>query len=287
MRISEAREQATDAFVPPRRVEIDFRRAIEKLLLKQLDIPPGSTIGEILERISEVIRHETSFEKLGLLFSRKMVSEVQVSNAKSWREAARKAGRGREIYAALQEEMEGNVGKRLRELVNENAQLISSIPAEIRESINREVAGLEQQGLRPNTIAEHLRRRVPELTRARAALIARTETSKAATALTQARSEDLGIECYQWKTAKDQRVRPAHRLLENVLVRWDDPPSPEALAHIESSLGHYNAGAAPNCRCVALPVVNLTLIQWPARVYDHGRIIRMTRNRFEGKRRAA
>lgn len=277
-------------FEPPRRIELEFRRAIEKLLLKPLDIPPGSTIGDILQRISEVIHNDTTIDKLALLFSRRMASEVKVSNARSWREAARKAGRGNEIYAALREELEGPVGRRMKELVEENAELISSIPAEIRTSIAKELAGLEQEGLRPKTIAEHLRKRVPELAHSRAALIARTQTAKAVTELTRARSEDLGINWYQWLTAKDQRVRLAHKAFEKVLVNWDDPPSPEDLAGIESTLGHYHAGSAPNCRCVALPLVNLNLVEWPARVYRRGRIERMSRARFEkmaGIRRAA
>lgn len=275
---------------PPHRIELEFRRAIENLLLTRLNIPPGSTIGEILERISEVIADQTTFEKLGMLFSRRMVAEVKVRNARSWREAARQAGRGREVYSALREELAGRVGARVNELVHENAQLISSIPMDIRESVARELAGLEQEGYRPSTIAEYLRKRVPQLAHTRAALIARTETSKAVTALTQARSEDLGIEWYQWLTAKDQRVRAAHKIFEKVLVRWSDPPSPEAMAHVHSTLGKYNAGAAPNCRCVALPLVNLDLITWPARVYHGGRIERMSRRRFEnfaGIRRAA
>lgn len=277
-------------FETPRRIELEFQRAIERLLKTQIEIPPGSTIAEILDRISEVITSQTDFDKLALLFSRKMVAEVRVANARSWREAARKAGRGQEIYKALAEELRGPVGVRVRELVKENAQLISSIPTTLRESIAKEIAGLEQEGLRPQAIARHIRSRVPELTHTRAQLIARTETSKAVTALTQARSEDLGIAWYQWLTAKDQRVRPAHRVFEKVLVRWNDPPAPEKLLGIESSLGYYNAGAAPNCRCVALPLVNLDLITWPAKVYHQGRISRMGRRQFEkfsGMRRAA
>lgn len=277
-------------FEIPHRIEIDFRRAIEKLLARQLHIPPGSSIGEILDRISEVIRKETIFEDLGVLFSRRMVTQVRAVNARSWREAARKAGRGQEMYSALKQELRGPVGVRLQELVRENAQLISSITAELRESINREVASLQEQGYRPSTVAEHIRRRVPELAHSRAALIARTEVSKAATALSQARSEDLGIAWYQWATSRDQRVRPSHRIMDKVLVRWADPPAPERLAHIESTLGNYPAGGAPNCRCIPLPLVNLNEITWPAKVYHSGRIERMTRGRFEkfsGLRRAA
>ena len=219
-----------------------------------------------------------------------MVGQVRAVNARSWREAARKAGRGREIYSALQKELQGPIGTRVQELIRENAQLISSIPTSLRESVVREIAGLEQQGLRADVVAEYIRRRVPQLAGSRAALIARTETSKAVAALTQARSEDLGIGWYQWRTAKDQRVRPSHKIMEKVLVRWNDPPSPEELDGIASNLGKYHAGGCPNCRCVSLPLVTIKVIEFPARVYHDDRIERMSRARFikfSGMERAA
>lgn len=209
-----------------------------------------------------------------------MVTQLRASNARSWREAARQASRGREIYEALRKEMQTGVGARARELVAENAKLIAGIPAKIRQEVNNEIAEMEQEGLRPEKIMEHLQLRIPELTRNHAHLIARTETGKAATALTQARSEDLGINWYQWQTSEDQRVRPSHRMMDKVLVSWSDPPSPEKLFHQNTTLGHYPAGGAPNCRCVAVPIVTLDTIAWPARVYANGAIRRMTRAQF-------
>ena len=147
--------------------------------------------------------------------------------------------------------------------------------------MNTEIASMEQQGERPELIAEYLKRRIPQLTQHQAALIARTETGKAATALTRARSEDLGIDWYQWESSRDSRVRPSHRLMQGVLVKWDDAPSPETLYGIRSTLGHYNAGNAPNCRCDAYPIVSLDTISWPAKVYASGSIRRMTRGEFE------
>lgn len=262
-------------FTPARRIEIEFRRAIDKLLRQTLDIPPGSTIGEILDRIGTVVSTE-----LATLFSRRMVGELRVSNARSWREAARISGRGREIYQALSGELQGPVGDRMRELIRENAELITSIPDDLRQAVNREISGLQQQGLRSDVIAEYLRKRVPKLARTKAALIARTETAKAALALTEARSEGMGIDWYQWQTAEDQRVRDAHRAMNKVLVAWADPPAPEQLVGEESE-GNYHAGGIYNCRCISLPIVDLDLVQWPAKVYSSGRVQRMTRGAFQ------
>lgn len=272
----------------PNRIETSYRRLIEKLIWKFLpdDITPAS----VLRAFANLSRNLEVLESLATPIARRMVTQIKVSNARSWREAATKASRGREIFEALQHEMETGVGRRVRELVAENAKLISSIPAAMREEVDNEIARLQIQGLRPEVVADYLRKRVPQITRAKAALIARTETSKASTAFTRARSEDLNIHWYQWISVKDQRVRPSHRLMDHVLVNWDDPPSPEKLAGIPSTLGNYAPGGAPNCRCDALPVISLDTISWPSKVYRQGSITRMTRGQFailSGMRKAA
>lgn len=217
-------------------------------------------------------------ERLSQVIANRMTAEVGASNARAWRQLA--GNRSLEIYRGLQREMHNGIGARRRELVAENSRLITSIPEKIRTSVNLEIARMGEKGLRPDAVAEFLERRVPQLTRSHATLIARTETSKAASALTRARSESLRIDWYQWLTVEDRRVRPSHRLMEKVLVNWNDPPNPEALDHISSRLGHYHAGNAPNCRCVSIPLISLAQVAWPAVVYRHGALQRMTMAQF-------
>jgi SPP1 gp7 family putative phage head morphogenesis protein len=246
------------SFTPPRRIEVTYRHAIARLATRYLQTPDSSIFQELAEALAG-----------------RMITQVSVSNARSWREAAAKASRGREIYQALQREMQTGIGHRVQELVSQNAQYITSIPAKVREHVNNEIAEMQRQGLRPETIEEHIRKRIPQLTVSRAALLARTECGKANEALTRARSEDLNIPAYLWETSQDQRVRSSHRLMQGVIVFWDDPPSPELLAH-ETSEGHYHAGNIYNCRCTALPLLNTAMVSWPHRCYRDGRIRYMT-----------
>jgi hypothetical protein len=67
--------------------------------------------------------------------------------------------------------------------------------------------------------------------------------------------------------------------MNGVLINWNDPPSPESLAH-EKSVGHYHAGEIYNCRCPALPVLSLSSLSWPHKVYIHGSIKRLSRKDF-------
>lgn len=269
------------SFTPPRRIELEYRKYINQLVSKYLNFPEGSTPEYVLQAFANLSRNQGILTDIAVHISGRMITMLKVSNARSWREAARQSSRGREIYEALQHELtHGQVGPRLRELVMENAKLISSIPEKVREHVNIEIESMQQQGERPELISEYLKRRIPQLTRHQASLIARTETSKAATALTQARSEDLNIDWYQWHTSEDARVRPSHRIMDKVLIAWSDPPNPEDLDKVKNHHGPYNAGGIYNCRCDAYPIISLDQVSWPAKVYAMGKIQSMTRGQF-------
>jgi SPP1 gp7 family putative phage head morphogenesis protein len=78
--------------------------------------------------------------------------------------------------------------------------------------------------------------------RSRADLIARDQVAKLNGQLTMLRQTELGIERYIWRTAMDERVRPAHQMLSGRVYSWDKPPA-----------GHGHPGQEYRCRCVAEP----------------------------------
>lgn len=248
-------------FSPALRIEAQFRRSIVRIVRNFLERGDRGTLDELAELVAQ-----------------RMLGELERSNDRAWREMI--DARSMQIYEGLQREMQNGIGTRRRELVAENARLITRVPERIRTSVNLEIARMGERGMRPDVVAQYLERRIPQLTRRHAAAIARTETSKAASALTRARSESLRIDWYEWLTAKDQRVRASHRLMEKVLVSWKEPPNPEGLDHVSSRLGHYHAGNAPNCRCVSVPLISLAQVAWPARVYWNNAIHRMTMAQF-------
>jgi len=126
-----------------------------------------------------------------------------------------------------------------------------------------------------------LRVQCAELTANKIKLIARTEISKAHTEVTRVRSEDLDIPAYVWITSNDRRVRESHRKMNNIIVFWNDPPSPEVLIGQKSTLGKYHSGECPNCRCEPLPLVSLDEVTWPHRVYRNGSVTMMNRTAFQ------
>lgn len=225
--------------------------------------------------------HEYLARQAAERMAQRMVTGVAVTNARSWREAARKSLKGRRVFEGLKTEMASPVGARVEELIAENAKAILSLPEDLAARAARYIAREQRKGLRSESIVEALRKKMPDAAKSRIRMLARTQVAAAETALTQARAENLGLHWYEWATSEDARVRPGHRLLDKVLVAWTDPPAPEQLAHEPSKLGHYHPGGAPNCRCISLPLISLDEVRWPHKIYEHGKIEVMTRREFE------
>lgn len=82
-------------------------------------------------------------------------------------------------------------------------------------------------------------------------LIARTEIARLNSAVTESTQRQAGVERYKWRSAHDSRVRPRHRELDGTVHAWSQPPA---------GAGPYgdpaHPGSSPNCRCVAIPVVD-------------------------------
>lgn len=235
---------------------------------------------EIVSRI-RAYAGSKNFLRMAEATATKMVTHLFSDSGRTWRQAARANSQGRMIFEALRNEMHGPVGTAVREKIRSNAKLISTLPLDIAQNVTEHILEESMKGKRASTIAQEIRQLFPDESNARAKLIARTEVSKASTALTEARSERLGIKAYQWHTSEDQRVRDSHRLMDDVIVFWDDPPAPEQLDGKKHTFGHYHAGEIFNCRCYAAPIIDLDMISWPAKVYRNGKIQTVTRAKFE------
>ena len=171
----------------------------------------------------------------------RMVAEVAARDAGAWKRVSAEIGR-----ALHQEIATAPTGAVIRRQLADQVRLITSLPREAGERVHR----LAQEGLtkgwRSDRIAAEIMR-TGEVTQARANTIARTEVSRTASVLTQARAEHIGSEGYIWRTSRDSDVRPSHRAMEGAFVRWDRPPTLDKLT------GH--AGCLPNCRCYSEPVL--------------------------------
>ena len=266
-------------FHRPTRFELIYQREIQRLMDKYFSFPTTSTLGELNARLVEFAQARNFIQGSAHRLASNMITMVAQGNSRSWRAAATKASKGRLIYSMLKNELRGNLGIRLHSLIQENVQYITTLPTNISERAVHFIQREQLKGRRAEDIVKNIRPYMQHLKEYEVQRIARTEVAKADTAITRVRAEDIGLNWYEWQTSEDARVRKSHRLMNHVLVNFSDPPSPEQLAG-ERSVGHYNAGNIYNCRCPALPVLSLNLLQWPHKVYTQGRISLMSKKQF-------
>ena len=212
---------------------------------------------------------------------RRMVTPIAVQNMRTWRMAARKATRNPSLYRMLMREINQGLKSDIEIQIEENANLIKTLPTDVAKKVTKDISDMALKGMRASEIAKVIREQTDKHSRASAKLIARTEVSKTTTALTKARCDNLDLHWYVWRTMEDgDRVRKSHRIMEGVLVNWNEPPSPEALAG-EKSVGNYHAGNIWNCRCYPEPLIEIDDISWPHKVYTNGKIQTMGKMQFE------
>lgn len=141
----------------------------------------------------------------------------------------------------------------------EAADLIRTIPKDYIGRVSQAVYQSFRQQPFPEgrTLAQEIQF-LSGVTRERARVIARDQTSKMNASLTEIRQTNLGIEEYIWRTAEDRRVvgtpggkypegnskHGNHYVRNGKIFRWDSPP-PD---------GH--PGWPIQCRCVALGIVD-------------------------------
>jgi SPP1 gp7 family putative phage head morphogenesis protein len=272
-----------EGFRPVPRHTLAYQRELEAWLDKY--VPWSTGPGAPLLLAAPEPAEQMLWESADLI-ARRMVLNVARTNAMAWRSLlvsrGTSAGQSRRIYLSLKNELLSHgLNQRVRELITGNAKLIAAMPDLLANQAAIFVSRQQRRGLRSAAIVPELRKRLPLLRKSTVKMLARTEVARAETALTRARSEGLGLRWYEWATSEDQRVRPSHRKMDGILVAWDDAPAPEALAGVASGLGHYSPGGAPNCRCLALPLVDLGEVQWPHKVYAHGSVVRLGRGEFQ------
>ena len=218
-----------------------------------------------------------------------MVKSERVASARSWREAAAKGTHGPLLYKLISQEMQGLVGKRVREIIAESVKYIKSVPKEWAEYITKYVYEETLKGRRAEEIEAGLAKMMPERVQGKLKMIARTEAAKANAAIVQARAEMCGIRAYIWRSVTDERTRDSHAMMDGILVFYDDPPSPEALFPRKGTkpYGKYHAGNTFNCRCYQEPVVDERFLPDVIRFHDHGKIRTMSKNAFLRKYKIA
>ena len=271
-----------DAWRRSKRIQEEFKTTLYQLtdLFQKI----ATAAGEDKEKyVRDMNEFQSSEQYTNFVYSavKRMVTPLAANNYSTWRRAAKKANRSPYLYTLLMRELNTGIGMDINQQIEENADLIRTLPSDTAHKVVKDIEEMAFKGMRASDIAKIIHDKTKQHARASARLIARTEVSKTTTALTKARCNNLDIHWYVWRTAEDgNRVRKSHRVMNGVLVNWNDQPSPERLAG-EKDVGNYHAGNIWNCRCYPEPLLEIDDVHWPHKVYWGGQIKTMTKGEFE------
>lgn len=244
----EAAKRARQRFTRARRAEVQYGRQLVRIaghvgdLVRML--APKGFVQDLDALLGSLRRYGESLRPWATAVARRMVEDVSRRDRSAWFEHARQIGE------SLREEIDkAPTGRAMRESIARQVELITSLPTEAAERVHRLTQTATHEGTRAAETAREIMR-TGAVTKSRAMLIARTETSRAAAELTQARALAVGSEGYIWRTAEDSDVRDDHKKLNGRFFRWDSPPVADQRANVRAM-----PGAIYNCRCYAEPVL--------------------------------
>lgn len=146
----------------------------------------------------------------------------------------------------------GEVGEVIKAGIRENVALIKSIPDKYFLEIQGAVMRSVQTGQGISDLEKQLSH-YEGVTKRRAALIARDQTSKATTAINRARMKGLGIKKFEWlHSYGGKEPRQLHKnVLNGQIFDLDNPPV------IDDRTGERGLpGQLINCRCRMIPVIS-------------------------------
>lgn len=149
----------------------------------------------------------------------------------------------------------------------EQVTLITKASQDMLDTVARRIREGVKAGKSARQVTAMINADLPGISYRRARIIARDQTAKLNSALTQGRMADAGIETYIWSTSEDERVRgnptglypkalPSHYAMNGKICRWDDPTVWFENGEWVKRAGdapYYHPGMDIMCRCVAIP----------------------------------
>lgn len=188
-----------------------------------------------LQRYSELL-HDWAISTAS-----RMIAEVNHQDKKAW------ITRTQDMSVALRNEiLNAPTGQAMRGLLADQVTLIKSIPLKAAQRVH----DLTLEGIEDATRSDEIAKKIMasgDVAESRAKMIARTEVSRTASVLLEARARSVGSKGYIWRTSEDADVRDSHKKMNGEFVSWDAPPTLDKLT------GH--AGCLPYCRCYEDPVI--------------------------------
>lgn len=142
-------------------------------------------------------------------------------------------------------------GQAMLDALHKREQILVGTNSTLRSNIYRELERGVRAGEAPRQLAERIKS-VFNTSNAQALRIARTETAGMTNMTRNEVQKQEGLESTEWLTARDERVRPTHRLQDGE-IRPLGAEFPNGCLYPGDPEG--DASETINCRCVAIPVL--------------------------------
>lgn len=129
----------------------------------------------------------------------------------------------------------------MKENIQKNVVYITNIRDEYTHKIESIIYEGIKDGSSYKTIREQLEEQIG-MSQRRAKFIAVDQSGTLFGQMTAQRHKNMGVMKFKWRTSKDERVRDYHKVLEDKIFSYEDPPSVGL------------PGEDFHCRCIALPI---------------------------------
>jgi SPP1 gp7 family putative phage head morphogenesis protein len=246
--ILQARRQARIRWIHTRQTEQAYQRSLTNVanqvgkLVRDM-APKGVLTPVTASRLQNIlVDYGTTLRPWARSVTEAMHARVNLREGRAWIELSETMGR--ELRKEVRNAPTGDL---LRSLLSDQVEFITSIPTNAAKRIHDITVGNLVSADRGEGALERMIMRSGEVSKSHARLIARTETARTASLLTESRALHLGSPGYWWRTVKDSDVRPLHKKLEGNFIPWDNPP----VAGENGERAH--AGQIYNCRCYPEP----------------------------------
>lgn len=258
-----ATDQATRGTRRPKRTFGASRRAEETYARQLRSIArhvgqiirafPAADPASLPEMQRALMAYSQALEPWAKSAAARMVDDVSKRDELAWKDLfddhyERYQAHSKAMATAMRAEIrDAPTGQALRDSLQESVSLITSLPTEAGQRVHELTTEAMINGSRASEIVDEIMQS-GDVTVSRATLIARTETARTSSLLTQVRAQHIGCTSYVWRTAGDGRVRESHRKMNGKVVQFGDPP-------LLSDGTQTHAGAIYNCRCYCEPII--------------------------------
>jgi SPP1 gp7 family putative phage head morphogenesis protein len=243
------RRREAEHFAKVRRAESDYGRRLSAIARHVGEIVRALTPGDAVQtaEITALLRaYAVQLAPWARAVANRLIAEVSRRDELAWFRSSEHLGR--DLRREIQEAPLGGV---LRQMLQDQVELITSLPLEAAQRVHELTQEYVAGGRRYDELAQMLADS-GHVTATRATLIARTEVARTASHISTARAKYVGVTHFVWRTAQDRFVRAEHRKLNGRVFEIDDPP---VIGQLHGAEIRGMPGTIWNCRCWADPVL--------------------------------